>query len=587
MQKHYTLNSIKLSGTDVIFHPVGQRISNSEVFNITEDNQNRIICDENNIPERYGHAEGSCTSAGWRSHTEGYMTFANNTSHAEGRCSIATGRGAHAEGAETNIAIEYEFEGEFIPLRLAQEATIDDDYIIVEDLPPDLLEGDIISIGFDESTPENEHQGKTTDDKIIERISPVPSKEVIGGVYIPAEIPSPDEYGDGMAYWNSSPGVFESYYEEDLFTPDLYDCLFFGINGKIFVIDDIYSHGINFHSYNTTEDEEIEYCLQEGDVLTFFGFGGYELKLNMPFRASNYTEEKTPYGDGKIPTALAHVKKAYPTEAIGDSSHAEGIGTKAISNNSHAEGRLTQAGDYKMNDEGQYLNEEDEPVTKSEAAKIGSCSHAEGHRTLATGDNSHAEGFSTKSTSSCAHAEGNQTEALGTYSHAEGSLSKALLSCSHAEGHSTTASGKYSHAEGVKTVASGENSHAEGWTTIASGNTAHAEGSQNEALGAYSHAEGIKTVASGKAQHVQGRYSLKDTETDPKDKSYPKYAHIVGNGTSKAASNAHTLDWSGNAWYQGTVECDGIILTSPNGTRYKMTINDDGEFERELLDIIN
>lgn len=581
MQKHYTLNSIKLSGTNVIFHPVGQRIGSSEVFNITEDNQNRIICDENKIPENYGHAEGSNTSAGWRSHTEGYLTFANNTSHAEGRCSIATGRGAHAEGAETNIAIEYEFEGDSIPLRLAQEAKIDDDYIIVEHLPPDLLKGDIISIGFDESTLDNEHQGKTTDNKIIEEISPVPSREIIGEVSIPAETV------DEQAYWSSSPGAFESYYEEVLFTSELYSCLFFGINGKIFSIDGISSHTINFHSYNTTEDEEIEYCLQEGDVLTFFDLGGYELKLNKPFRAANYTEEKTPYGDGKFPTELAHVKKAYPTEAIGDSSHAEGIGTRAISNNSHAEGRLTQAGDYKMNDEGQYLNEEDEPVTKSEAAKIGSCSHAEGHRTLATGDNSHAEGFSTKSTASCAHAEGNQTEALGIYSHSEGSLSKALSNCSHAEGCKTTASGIFSHAEGYKTTSSGENSHAEGWTTIASGSTAHAEGSQNEALGAYSHAEGIKTVANGKAQHVQGRYSLKDTETDPKDKSYPKYAHIVGNGTSKAASNAHTLDWSGNAWYQGTVECDGIILTSPNGTRYKMTINDDGEFERELLDIIN
>ena len=33
-----------------------------------------------------------------------------------------------------------------------------------------------------------------------------------------------------------------------------------------------------------------------------------------------------------------------------------------------------------------------------------------------------------------------------------------------------------------------------------------------------------------------------------------KYAHIVGNGTSTSAcSNAHTLDWEGNAWYQGDV----------------------------------
>ena len=31
------------------------------------------------------------------------------------------------------------------------------------------------------------------------------------------------------------------------------------------------------------------------------------------------------------------------------------------------------------------------------------------------------------------------------------------------------------------------------------------------------------------------------------------YAHIVGNGTPSTPSNAHTLDWSGNAWFQGDV----------------------------------
>ena len=56
-----------------------------------------------------------------------------------------------------------------------------------------------------------------------------------------------------------------------------------------------------------------------------------------------------------------------------------------------------------------------------------------------------------------------------------------------------------------------------------------------------------------------------------------KYAHIVGNGTSRDnRSNAHTLDWDGNAWYAGTLECTGILLTSPNGTKYKITVSDDG-----------
>lgn len=51
------------------------------------------------------------------------------------------------------------------------------------------------------------------------------------------------------------------------------------------------------------------------------------------------------------------------------------------------------------------------------------------------------------------------------------------------------------------------------------------------------------------------------------------YAHIVGNGTSDTArSNAHTLDWSGNAWYAGSVEGTALILKSPNGTRFNITV---------------
>ena len=37
-----------------------------------------------------------------------------------------------------------------------------------------------------------------------------------------------------------------------------------------------------------------------------------------------------------------------------------------------------------------------------------------------------------------------------------------------------------------------------------------------------------------------------------------KYAHIVGNGTGENdRSNAHTLDWEGNAWFAGDVYVGG------------------------------
>lgn len=116
---------------------------------------------------------------------------------------------------------------------------------------------------------------------------------------------------------------------------------------------------------------------------------------------------------------------------------------------------------------------------------------------------------------------------------------------SHAEGSNTTASGESSHAEGHNTIASGEKSHAEGLNTTASGYYSHAEGCGTTASGHYSHAEGSYTKASDEYQHVQGKYNIDDPDS--------VYQHIVGNGTSDILSNAHTLDWSGNAWYSGDV----------------------------------
>ncbi len=174
-------------------------------------------------------------------------------------------------------------------------------------------------------------------------------------------------------------------------------------------------------------------------------------------------------------------------------------------------------------------------------------SHAEGIDTLALGDYSHAEGTRTIASAESSHAEGNSTTASGSVSHAEGENTTASGYCSHAEGYLTTASDSTSHAEGNHTTASGSDSHAEGFQTTASGDyCSHAEGRETTASGYCSHAEGFDTKASSDNQHVQGKFNIED--------SSGTYAHIVGNGTSDTArSNAHTLDWSGNAWYAGKV----------------------------------
>lgn len=110
------------------------------------------------------------------------------------------------------------------------------------------------------------------------------------------------------------------------------------------------------------------------------------------------------------------------------------------------------------------------------------------------------------------------------------------------------ADGEHSHAEGTGTVATGMHAHAEGTSTSATSQAAHAEGCLTQANFFASHAEGWQTIANGYVQHVQGQYNISDTNL----------AHIVGNGESDSArSNAHTLDWDGNAWFAGDVYVGG------------------------------
>lgn len=121
--------------------------------------------------------------------------------------------------------------------------------------------------------------------------------------------------------------------------------------------------------------------------------------------------------------------------------------------------------------------------------------------------------------------------------------------------------GNASVSLGWRNTASGEASCATGANTRATAYAAHAEGESTNAEGRGSHAEGRATSALGEAQHVQGRWNIADNSN--------QYAHIVGNGTgANARSNAHTLDWSGNAWFAGGVE----LNDTATGTRYRITV---------------
>lgn len=249
--------------------------------------------------------------------------------------------------------------------------------------------------------------------------------------------------------------------------------------------------------------------------------------------------------------------------ATGQYSHAEGRKTTAGNYAAHAEGRDSKA-------TGMYSHAEGYNSTAS-----ADCGHAEGSISTASGNAAHSEGQGTIASGQCSHSEGYNTTAMGHSAHSEGRSSNdvpttitastgndtiisswetkkfnlAKYDQCHTEGNDTLALDTCDHAEGYETIAAGGYSHSEGYKTRATGTATHAEGYNAIVSGAYSHVEGEGTLASGTHQHVQGKYNIEDSDSD--------YAHIVGNGSSSTRSNAHTLDWSGNAWFAGDIYVGG------------------------------
>lgn len=177
-------------------------------------------------------------------------------------------------------------------------------------------------------------------------------------------------------------------------------------------------------------------------------------------------------------------------------------------------------------------------------------------------------------------------ENKGWFSTAMGISCVAEGDYSHATGYSARAAGKQAHAEGYYTSAVGDSSHAEGERALAQGEAAHAEGTDTAAYGTNAHAEGLGTQAGSENQHVQGKYNVRDNNN--------KYAHIVGNGTENERSNAHTLDWNGNAWFKGKVFIGGTGADDPeavelgtgggsSGGSGADLLNDNGVIKQEHL----
>lgn len=158
------------------------------------------------------------------------------------------------------------------------------------------------------------------------------------------------------------------------------------------------------------------------------------------------------------------------------------------------------------------------------------------------GENSVVLGINSEASSSGAIAIGSNIVATGTQATALGA--------------ENLASGMYSFVAGKGSKATNEYSTAMGCGTTCNGVAATTLGSSSYANGWGAMSSGIATKAYGMGQHVFGAYNIPDEDIDNySDKR--EHLMIVGNGNSSALSNAYTLDWSGNGWYQGNVKIDG------------------------------
>jgi hypothetical protein len=108
------------------------------------------------------------------------------------------------------------------------------------------------------------------------------------------------------------------------------------------------------------------------------------------------------------------------------------------------------------------------------------------------------------------------------------------------------------------------------------------------ALSTCTHSEGRKTIAAGCSQHTQGEYNIIDPDynvSNPHQRG--RYAHIVGNGKSETArSNAHTLDWDGNAWFAGDVYAGGENIKDPLTKLVTLAEIMDGKFLPEGMMLV-
>ena len=359
---------------------------------------------------------------------------------------------------------------------------------------------------------------------------------------------------------------------------------------------------------------------------------------DIPTTSSNFDSTATgvgsvSFGNQNIASGNFSHSEGFHNKAIGGESHAEGLRTIAKGSQGHTEGCDTVVWCRQGHAEG-YNTEAGKPEDfEADSSAVNGIksgthgAHAEGSGSKATAKGSHAEGVETLSTGEGAHAEGKWSRSFGAQSHSEGGGGTSLGNQSHTEGYYNIADAMAAHAEGRENSAIGYYSHVAGSYNFAFTPNSSVEGTyaipdiehlgiSHENIkdciwgGAYdpnktynpntivyyidsdktNHLYKIKTKITGKSHPdinnildntiYENIYSIKDSDKKVKG----KYIKIIGNGSSaKNRSNAHTLDWNGNAWFCGQVKIGGngqddseakILATEDQVNNVKSDIDD-------------
>ncbi len=445
--------------------------------------------------ERSSHAEGRGTiGRGQYSHAEGRQTTAGYAAHSEGYKSKATANYAHAEGFETGAsAPQAHAEGSY------SKATADSAHAEGNNAKATAQAAHAEGIGSQANEQGSHSEGRATK---------------ANGIYAHAEGDSNEANGQATH-----------------------------AEGYRNIVDGLRAHG-------------------EGSENKVSGTSSHaEGRSNEV--SGNYAHSEG--GENKVSGEYSH-GEGYQNEVNGAHAHVEGQEVKVYADYAHGEGQSNT-----ISSEGKSSH-----VEGSNNTVEGVNAHAEGEYVVVKGAHAHGEGHVNTVTGMSSHVEGSNNEIVSNSSHAENSYNKVYADECHAEGRNNNIYVRCGHVEGALNVVRGSTpsnvapnaNHVEGKANETGINSyvCHVEGFKNLVDGQYVHVEGMQnTVASGVANahvegkghnayvdevHIQGKFSLNDTEK--------KYLHITGNGKSDTKrSNAHTVDWDGNAWYSRNVTIVG------------------------------